>query len=71
MTRFSGIFRDVTLWAMPVDRIWDFAVRTDVLTRRGEGAEPEDWKLSVEGVEGECSCRQCTTAWRTLCFRGT
>ena len=55
MTRFSGIFRDVTLWSLPVDGIWDFAVRTDVLTRRGEGAEPEDWKLSVEGVEGEWS----------------
>ena len=28
MTRFSGIFRDVTLWSMPKDGIWDFAVKT-------------------------------------------
>ena len=30
MTRFSGIFRDVTLWAMPKDGIWDFTVRASV-----------------------------------------
>ena len=28
MFRFSGIFRDVTLWAKPKDSIWDFAVKT-------------------------------------------
>ena len=28
MFRFSGIFRDVTLWAKPKDGIWDFAVTT-------------------------------------------
>lgn len=26
MTRFSGIFRDVTLWSMPKNGIWDFTV---------------------------------------------
>ena len=25
--RFSGIFRDVTLWSMPKDGVWDFRVR--------------------------------------------
>ena len=28
MFRFSGIFRDVTLWARPKDGIWDFTVMT-------------------------------------------
>ncbi len=28
MFRFSGIFRDVTLWSMPKGGIWDFAVKT-------------------------------------------
>ena len=30
MFRFSGIFRDVTLWAMPHDGIWDFKVDTSI-----------------------------------------
>lgn len=30
MFRFSGIFRDVTLWSKPKDGIWDFAVRTEI-----------------------------------------
>ena len=46
MTRFSGIFRDVTLWAMPKDGIWDFAVRTIPV----EGYDR--WKVEVK-VEGE------------------
>ena len=28
MTRYTGIFRDVTLWSMPETGIWDFAVKT-------------------------------------------
>jgi len=28
--RFSGIFRDVTLWSMPKDGIWDFNVKTQI-----------------------------------------
>ena len=46
MTRYSGIFRDVTLWARPKDGIWDFAVRTTP-----DGGY-ERWKVEVEGVEG-------------------
>ena len=30
MFRFSGIFRDVTLWAKPKSGIWDFAVETEI-----------------------------------------
>lgn len=30
MFRFSGIFRDVTLWAKPKDGIWDFVVQTEL-----------------------------------------
>ena len=41
MTRFSGIFRDVTLWAMPKDGIWDFVVVTS-------HDEVEGWRLKVE-----------------------
>ena len=44
MTRFSGIFRDVTLWAMPKDGIWDFTVRTAPV------GGYERWKVEVEGV---------------------
>ena len=44
MNRFSGIFRDVTLWAKPKDGIWDFTVRTTPV----DGYEW--WKVEVEGV---------------------
>ena len=44
MTRFSGIFRDVTLWSMPKDGIWDFTVRTMPV------GGYERWKVEVEGV---------------------
>ena len=30
MFRLSGIFRDVSVWSMPKDGIWDFTVRTSV-----------------------------------------
>ena len=46
MTRFSGIFRDVTLWAKPKDGIWDFTIKTTPV----EGYEK--WMLEVK-VEGE------------------
>lgn len=46
MFRFSGIFRDVTLWARPKDGIWDFSVRTTPV----DGYER--WKVEVK-VEGE------------------
>ena len=46
MFRFSGIFRDVTLWSMPKDGIWDFAVGTIPIDSY------EKWKLEVK-VEGE------------------
>ncbi len=42
MFRFSGIFRDVTLWALPKDGIWDFVVRT--LPQGGYTT----WRLEVE-----------------------
>ena len=44
MTRYSGIFRDVTLWAKPKDGIWDFTVRTTP-----DGGY-DQWKVVVEGV---------------------
>ena len=46
MTRYSGIFRDVTLWSKPKDGIWDFTVKTTPV----EGYEK--WMLEVK-VEGE------------------
>ena len=44
MTRFSGIFRDVTLWSMPEDGIWDFVVKTVPINGY------ETWRLEVSGV---------------------
>ena len=49
MTRYSGIFRDVTIWSMPENGIWDFAVKTELLDDCTKGV------LSVEGIEGEWS----------------
>ncbi|MGN0855365.1 MAG: glycoside hydrolase family 2 TIM barrel-domain containing protein [Kiritimatiellia bacterium] len=49
MFRFSGIFRDVTLWAKPKDGIWDFAVKTALEN------DYRDATLTVEGVAGEWS----------------
>ena len=46
MTRFSGIFRDVTLWSMPKDGIWDFEVKTTPVEGYGK------WRLEVK-VEGD------------------
>ena len=46
MTRYSGIFRDVTLWSMPKDGIWDFAVKTRPLNGY------ESWSLEVELENG-------------------
>ena len=45
MFRFSGIFRDVSIWSMPKDGIWDFTVRTQPL-------EQGRWRVEVE-VEKE------------------
>ncbi len=44
--RFHGIFRDVTLWSMPKDGIWDFAVKTQPV----EGYE--SWRLALELEDG-------------------
>ena len=49
MFRFSGIFRDVTLWAMPRDGIWDFKVCAQCRPADG-GWEGE---ISVEGIDGD------------------
>lgn len=49
MFRFSGIFRDVTLWSMPKNGIWDFAVKT-ALTNAYADAE-----LSIGGIDGAWS----------------
>jgi len=54
--RFSGIFRDVTLWSMPKDGIWDFHVKTELT---------DDFKsavISVEGIDGEWSATLYDTA---------
>ncbi len=54
MFRFTGIFRDVSVWSMPQDGIWDF--RANVKLKMGnvkcEGAE-----LTVEGIGGEWSAK--------------
>jgi len=45
MFRFSGIFRDVTLWAKPKDGVWDFWVRT--LPVDGH----DNWKIEVSVLD--------------------
>ena len=49
MTRYSGIFRDVTLWSMPKDGIWDFAVKTTLKN------DYRDAEIEVSGINGEWS----------------
>ena len=46
MFRFSGIFRDVTLWSMPKDGIWDFNVKTHPVNGY------ESWSLELELENG-------------------
>ena len=50
MTRFSGIFRDVTLWSMPKGGIWDFKVSEKLKVESGECKEAS---ISIEGVDGD------------------
>ena len=50
MFRFSGIFRDVTLWSMPKDGIWDFKVSEKL---RVDGGKCKEASISIEGIDGE------------------
>jgi len=49
MFRYSGIFRDVTLWSMPKDGIWDFHLRTSV------AGDYKSAKLTIDGIAGPWS----------------
>ena len=49
MFRFSGIFRDVSVWSMPPAGIWDFQVKTRCEIENGRCKEAS---LSVEGIDG-------------------
>jgi len=50
MFRYSGIFRDVTLWSMPKDGIWDFKVSEKLKVESGKCKEAS---ISIEGIDGE------------------
>ena len=50
MFRFSGIFRDVSLWSMPKDGIWDFKVSEKLKVESGKCKEAS---ISIEGIDGE------------------
>ncbi len=50
MFRFSGIFRDVTLWSMPKDGIWDFVVNEKLKVESGKCVSAE---IGVSGIDGE------------------
>lgn len=52
MFRFSGIFRDVALWSMPKDGIWDFKVSEKLKVESGKCKEAS---ISIEGIDGEWS----------------
>lgn len=47
MFRYSGIFRNVSLWSMPEGGIWDFRVET------GFSADGRDGTLRTTGFDGE------------------
>ena len=49
MFRYSGIYRDVTLWSLPKDGIWDFGVKTELAPDYASA------KLSLEGLSGDWS----------------
>ena len=51
MFRFSGIFRDVTLWAKPKDGIWDFAVKASADGRLEVDVDGSKVKKSGEGEQ--------------------
>ena len=53
MTRFSGIFRDVTLWAMPKDGIWDFNVKTATDGTIAVEGLPKDAEWKLYDAEGK------------------
>ena len=48
MTRYSGIFRDVTLWAKPKDGIWDFAVNAKPVNDYRDGSIAVDCNVQAE-----------------------
>ncbi len=50
MFRYSGIFRDVTLWSMPKDGIWDFVVSSKL---KVESGKCESAEIGVSGIDGE------------------
>ena len=52
MFRFSGIFRDVSLWSRPKDGIWDFMANVKCKIENGKCNAAE---LTVDGIDGEWS----------------
>ena len=50
MFRFSGIFRDVSLWSRPKDGIWDFKVSEKLKVESGKCKEAA---LSIDGIDGD------------------
>lgn len=49
MFRFSGIFRDVSIWSMPPDGIWDYRVNVKCKVENGKC---EEASLSVDDIDG-------------------
>ena len=49
MFRYSGIFRDVTLWAKPKDGIWDFEVKTEL------AGDFSSANVALKGLSGDWS----------------
>ena len=60
MFRFSGIFRDVTLFAAPKDGIWDFAVKT------GLSLDYKDARLSLSGLLGKWTATLYDASFRRV-----
>ena len=60
MFRFGGIFRDVTLWAMPKGGIWDFEVRTALKN------DYRDATIALAGLSGDWSAKLYDAARRPV-----
>ncbi len=50
MFRYSGIFRDVSIWSCPKDGIWDFSAKTVVKAKDGIC---DSASLEIDGIDGE------------------
>ena len=64
MFRFSGIYRDVTLWSRPKDGIWDFEVKTSLASDYASA------KIALKGLDGDWSAKLYDAATNVVATLG-